>query len=55
MGVGHPVDLVLSSILGVDMFDCVFATRTARYGHALTSLGDIKLKSTEYLNDFDPI
>ena len=30
MGVGFPVDLVVCSCLGVDMFDCVFATRTAR-------------------------
>ena len=30
MGVGYPVDLVVCSCLGVDMFDCVFPTRTAR-------------------------
>ena len=30
MGVGHQVDLVVCSALGVDMFDCVFPTRTAR-------------------------
>ena len=31
MGVGHQVDLVVCAALGVDMFDCVFPTRTARY------------------------
>lgn len=31
MGVGWPVDLVIASVLGADMFDCVFPTRTARY------------------------
>lgn len=30
MGVGWPVDLVVASILGADMFDCVYVTRTAR-------------------------
>ena len=29
MGVGYAVDLVVCSALGVDMFDCVFPTRTA--------------------------
>jgi len=32
MGVGYPTDLVVCSALGVDMFDCVFSTRTARFG-----------------------
>lgn len=30
MGVGWPMDLVVSSALGADMFDCVYPTRTAR-------------------------
>lgn len=29
MGVGFAVDLVVCSALGVDMYDCVFPTRTA--------------------------
>jgi tRNA-guanine family transglycosylase len=29
MGVGYSVDLVVCSALGVDMYDCVFPTRTA--------------------------
>ncbi|KHJ97871.1 tRNA-guanine transglycosylase [Oesophagostomum dentatum] len=29
MGVGFPVDLVICSLLGADMFDCVYPTRTA--------------------------
>jgi len=44
MGVGYPEDLVVSSCLGVDMFDCVFSTRTARFGTAFTKNGFIKLK-----------
>lgn len=29
MGVGYPEDLVVCIALGVDMFDCVYPTRTA--------------------------
>ena len=32
MGVGYSLDLVVCTALGVDMFDCVFPTRTARFG-----------------------
>jgi len=39
MGVGYPVDLMLCCALGVDMFDCVYPTRTARFGTAFTTFG----------------
>lgn len=39
MGVGFPLDLVVCTGLGVDMFDCVFPTRTARFGCALVPGG----------------
>jgi queuine tRNA-ribosyltransferase len=55
MGVGYPVDLVICSLLGVDMFDCVFATRTARFGTAFTNNGFIKLKNQKFKFDFNPI
>lgn len=29
MGVGFAIDLIICSSLGIDMFDCVFPTRTA--------------------------
>lgn len=29
MGVGFAIDLIICSALGIDMFDCVFPTRTA--------------------------
>ncbi|VDK41703.1 unnamed protein product [Anisakis simplex] len=35
MGVGWAVDLVICALLGADMFDCVYPTRTARFGSAL--------------------
>lgn len=54
MGVGYPLDLVVCSALGVDMYDCVYPTRTGRFGVALVpgeSPGTMKLKSNEYSND----
>ena len=33
MGVGHAADLVVCVALGVDMFDCVYPTRTAVSKH----------------------
>ncbi|KAI9354154.1 queuine tRNA-ribosyltransferase [Pilaira anomala] len=55
MGVGYAEDLVVCVALGVDMFDCVYPTRTARFGNALTMNGIISLKSGKYGNDFGPI
>lgn len=52
MGVGYPEDLVVSVALGADMFDCVWPTRTARFGNAITKAGMLKLKNSEFANDF---
>jgi tRNA-guanine family transglycosylase len=53
MGVGYPVDLVVCVAMGVDMFDCVYPTRTARFGTALVSNGTMRLKSDQYRFDFE--
>jgi tRNA-guanine family transglycosylase len=55
MGVGYPVDLIVCSCLGVDMFDCVFSTRVARFGTAFTKYGFLKLRLNELECDFSPI
>jgi len=57
MGVGHQVDLIVCVALGIDMFDCVFPTRTARFGSALVfdSPGSLNLKKPECASDFSPI
>lgn len=55
MGVGFAVDLVVCCALGADMFDCVFSTRTARFGCALVSNGQISLKNCKFKMDFEPI
>ena len=45
MGIGYAEDLMVCALLGADMFDCVFATRTARFGSVFTREGMIKVKS----------
>ncbi len=55
MGIGYAEDCMISALLGADMFDCVFATRTARFGTAFTKHGMIKVKKEQYLSDFGPI
>ena len=44
MGVGTPLDLVLSIDSGIDMFDCVMPTRVARNGTLYTSRGKLSIK-----------
>jgi len=55
MGVGYPLDLVVCVALGVDMFDCVYPTRTARFGVALTREGTMRLKLAQYSSDMQPV
>lgn len=55
MGVGHPEDLVAGIALGVDMFDCVYPTRTGRFGYALTDQGRINMNSSAPRTQLQPI
>lgn len=55
MGIGYPEDLVVSVALGADMFDCVWPTRTARFGNAITAQGVLNLRHARYANDFSPV
>jgi queuine tRNA-ribosyltransferase len=55
MGVGFPEDLVASIALGVDMFDCVYPTRTARFGYALSANGRMNLQNTKFRTDPAPL
>ena len=55
MGVGSPDCLVEGVLRGVDMFDCVLATRVARNGTAFTSKGKIVARNSVYREDFSPI
>lgn len=55
MGVGSPDALIEGSVRGVDMFDCVLATRIARNGTCMTSKGRLVVKNAAYKEDFRPI
>lgn len=55
MGVGSPDCLIEGALRGVDMFDCVLATRIARNGTCFTSQGRLVIKNAQYARDFGPI
>jgi len=55
MGVGMPQDLVTCIGLGVDMFDCVVPTRSARHGLLFTPRGRMYIKRSEFLRDPRPV
>jgi queuine tRNA-ribosyltransferase len=55
MGVGTPDCLLEGAVRGVDMFDCVLATRVARNGTALVPEGRLVVRNAKYAEDFRPI
>ena len=55
MGIGYPLDIVVCSCLGADMYDSVYPTRTARFGVALVDSGVLRLKNRACSEDFGPI
>ena len=54
MGVGTPIDLVTCTLAGIDMFDCVLPTRTARNGLLYTSQGKVVIRNAQYARDRGP-
>ena len=55
MGVGSPDCLIEGVMRGIDMFDCVLATRVARNGTAFTSRGKVVVRNSSYREDFTPL
>lgn len=55
MGVGNPSTLVRGVACGVDMFDCVLPTRTARMGTAFSSEGRLNLRNAKHAHSHDPL
>lgn len=55
MGVGTPDYLFEGVERGVDMFDCVFPTRIARNGAAMTSGGRVAIKNAVHERDYGPL
>lgn len=55
MGVGSPDCLAEGVLRGIDMFDCVLPTRTARNGLAFTRGGKLTVRNALYKEDFTPL
>ncbi len=55
MGVGNPTTMLQAIALGVDMFDCVLPTRTARTGTAFSSTGRMNLRNAQYAREQTPL
>lgn len=55
MGVGNPTTLVRGVACGIDMFDCVLPTRTARMGTAFSNEGRLNLKNACFKRDDRPL
>ena len=51
MGIGDPEGILEVIEAGVDMFDCVLPTRTARTGSALTADGRLNLRNARFARD----
>jgi queuine tRNA-ribosyltransferase len=55
MGIGDAEGVLEVIEAGVDMFDCVLPTRTARTGSAITWQGRINLRNARYARDGRPL
>jgi len=55
MGIGDPEGVIEVIARGVDMFDCVLPTRTARTGSALTWEGRLNLRNARFARDARPL
>jgi queuine tRNA-ribosyltransferase len=55
MGIGDPEGILEVIAAGVDLFDCVLPTRTARTGAAMTWQGRLNLRNARYARDPGPL
>jgi queuine tRNA-ribosyltransferase len=55
MGIGDAEGILRVIGSGIDMFDCVLPTRTARTGSALTATGRLNLRNARFSNDPRPL
>jgi queuine tRNA-ribosyltransferase len=55
MGIGDLEGILEVIEAGVDMFDCVLPTRTARTGSALTPEGRLNLRNARFARDERPL
>jgi len=55
LGIGEPGDILEGIANGIDLFDCVAATRIGRHGSIYTRRGIIHLTGEKYGNDFSAL
>lgn len=55
MGVGFPDDLIAGIARGIDLFDCVAATRNGRHGSAWTADGKVQVRRASWRRDDAPL
>lgn len=55
LGIGEPGDILEGIANGMDLFDCVAATRIGRHGSIYTKRGIIHLRGEKHQNDFSPL
>ncbi|MEK7144864.1 MAG: tRNA guanosine(34) transglycosylase Tgt [Patescibacteria group bacterium] len=55
LGIGEPGDILEGIAGGMDLFDCVAATRIGRHGSIYTKRGIIHLRGEKHKNDFSPL
>ena len=55
MGVGFPADLLEGIARGVDLFDCVAATRNGRHGTAWLPTGRINVRGAQLKGSTEPL
>ena len=55
MGIGDPAGILAVIESGIDMFDCVLATRLGRTGSALTWEGRLNLRNARFARDERPL
>ena len=55
MGVGFPEDLIEAIARGVDLFDCVAATRNGRHGSAWTAAGKVNIRRADLRTSDAPL
>jgi queuine tRNA-ribosyltransferase len=55
MGIGDAEGILRVIAAGIDMFDCVLPTRTARTGSALTATGRLNLRNARFAEDPRPL
>lgn len=55
LGIGEPGDILEGIANGIDLFDCVAATRIGRHGSIYTKRGILHLTGERFKDDFGPL